>query len=532
MKKMKKLVCLVLAAVLALAMSVTAFAAEDKTAHTYDAYQVFTGEVKEGKLEGIDWGTGVKSADLLKALQDDATLGADMAGLTTAAEVAAKLNKDNGYEKDNAKMQKFAAIVAANLAETPTVKGVKGESLKIETAGYYLIQDEKGTVEENGAYTRYIIEVLAPQDLTPVAKSDVPEMIKKVQENSDLKGKDNAAVGNTDASMEKYEIPAKYNDVADYNIGDAVPFQIVGTLPTNYDEFEKYYYEFSDSYDKEQFTFNNDVKVTTKDGAVLTDKFTVKENENKDGFTVVCSNLKAVEGVTKDSYIIVDYTMTLEKGCNVGAGNGNENKAKLIFSNNPNETGEGTPSKGETPEDKVVVFTYDIPVEKVDPVAGKKLENVEFKLKNEAGKYVTVDADGKVTGWKDTQDEGTALKTKADGTFAVVGLDDGTYTLIETQPLPGYNNIDDITVVVDADTTNTQAWDGTQSSVSTKVDLTADGKKVETKEGEKAKIVVENRSGSTLPSTGGVGTKMFYLIGAILVIGAGIVLVSRRRIAR
>ncbi|MDO4977802.1 MAG: isopeptide-forming domain-containing fimbrial protein [Eubacteriales bacterium] len=514
MSKMKKLLSVILAFTMVLAMSITAFAEGEKapaTKYSYEAYQIFSGTVDEkGELTGIDWGTGVNSPALVAALKADTTFEGAFANASSATDVAAILA---GYGNDSPKMKAFAEVVAANLT---TIKTTGDDKVTLPAAGYYLIKDADGTVPDGESYTRYIIKTSSAAEITPQRKADVPEMIKKVKENT------TTTVGK--ATLRDYETPDDYNDVADYNIGDKVPFQIVGSLPSNYADYKTYYYQFSDSYNKSQLALDaNSIKVTVN-GTTPVTGFTLAETDG--GFTLTCTDLKtAIPTLTADDVIVVDYEMTLLSGANVGAGNGNENEAKLIFSNNPNKGHDG--EKGETPEDKVVVFTYTAPVEKIDGTTLAKLENVEFVFQNADNKYVTVDENGKVTGWVDTKEAATVLKTKADGTFAIVGLDDGTYKLIETKPLPGYNAIDPITVVVDADTTNTQDWNGAQSSVSTKVDLKVNGTPVT---GEK--IVVENKSGATLPTTGGMGTTMFYLIGALCVVCAGVLLISKKRVAR
>lgn len=514
MSKMKKLLSVILAFTMVLAMSITAFADGEETPATkysYEAYQIFSGTVEGGELQGIDWGDGVNPSALVAALKADTTLGAAFANASSATDVAAVLSK---YTDDSAEMKAFAEVVAANLT---TSKTTGDDKVTLPAAGYYLIKDADGSVPDGESYTRYIIKTSSAAQITPQRKADVPEMIKKVKENT-------ATTCGT-ATLRNYTTPNDYNDVADYNIGDKVPFQIVGSLPSNYADYKTYYYQFSDKYNKDQLELDvNSVKVTVN-GTTPATGFTVAETT--DGFTVTCADLKtAIPTLGVNDVIVVDYQMTLKAGCNVGAGNGNENEAKLIFSNNPNKDHEG--DKGETPEDKVVVFTYTAPVEKIDGTTQAKLENVEFVFRNAAGKYVTVDPTTyKVTGWVDSQDDASILKTDANGAFAIVGLDDGTYKLIETRPLPGYNAIDPITVVVDADTKNTQEWDGTQSSVSKKVDLKVNGTAVT---GEK--IVVENNSGATLPTTGGMGTTMFYLIGALCVVCAGVLLISKKRVAR
>lgn len=143
-----------------------------------------------------------------------------------------------------------------------------------------------------------------------------------------------------------------------------------------------------------------------------------------------------------------------------------------------------------------------------------------------------VDADGKVTGWADTEAEGSTLKSDAKGNFSVIGLDDGTYYLKETKAPSGYNKLSsEIKVVIKATTANGQSWeDGVASEALTELNVTADGKAGTTNLNDgTAAITVANNTGSTLPETGGMGTTIFYVAGSILVIAAAVLLITKKR---
>lgn len=519
MKNLKKLSAVLLALVMALAMTITAWA--DETSYKYEAYQIFSGTVDNGELTGLAWGNGVDSAALVAGLKAHSVIGADFAAAATATDVAAVLD---GYTDNSAEMIAFAEVVAAHVAAAGKVNGTS--TVNLPAAGYYLIKDAADADLSGDSYTRYIVKTSVAGEVTLVRKASVPSMIKKVKENT--------TITSGTVSVKGYTTPVDYNDSADYNIGDAVPFQIVGTLPENFSDYGKYFYQFTDRYDANEFALvDGSITVKVNGTTDVTSSFTTAATTEPNGFTVTCDDLTAISNLTKNDVIVVDYQLTLLATCKVGAGNGNENVAKLTFSNNPNRDEDGNPSddkekdRAETPEDKVVVFTYTVPVEKIDGTTKEKLANVEFVFKNAAGKFVTVDEDGVVTGWVDAEEDASVLKTDENGAFAIIGLDDATYSLVETKALPGYNAIDPVEVIVDADTKNTQEWDGSQASISTKVDLKASG--ILCTDG---KVVVENNSGATLPTTGGIGTTIFYVVGAVLVIAAGVLLITKRRMAK
>ena len=216
--------------------------------------------------------------------------------------------------------------------------------------------------------------------------------------------------------------------------------------------------------------------------------------------------------------IVVEYTAKLNENAVIGAA-GNPNKVSLKFSNNPNNGGEG--DRGTTPEDKVIVFTYKLTVNKVDK-DNKPLTGAEFSL----FKKVKVDGQEELK----LVEVKKILSTNTEGTvFGFTGLDDGTYVLRETKTPDGYNSIEDQTFTI-------SAKHDESSDNPTLTDLTGDvasgsiidlGVKLD--KGELSTNVVNNK-GSVLPSTGGAGRVAIYVIGAILVIGGGIVLVTKKRV--
>ncbi len=488
--------------------------------HTYEAYQIFSGDLaSNGKLSNIVWGNGV-SADGQAALGD-------------ADELSQTLTEANAAD--------FAKTVSAYLGTVAGTANVVTEnvySIAGLKAGYYLIKDKDNSQDkENGAYTSYILKVVGNTEAE--LKTGIPSLVKKVQENTNI-STSYKHPGLADADT-------NYNDIADYNIGDMVPFKLYGTMPENIGDYSAYYYEFSDQLDS-QFTITSSTAVTVKvDGVALEadNNMRIVIDPAANTIKVSFENIKAkVPTITNNSVVTVEYSALLNKNAEIGLP-GQMNAAQLIYSNNPNETyvpntddeTTDTPNdSGTTPWDKVIVFTYEMGVTKVDGSnTDTKLKDAEFKLSNAAGKYVVVDASGIVTGWADDIDSGSVLTSDDAGLFKVIGLDDGVYTLTETKAPEGYNKLaNPLTVTVDATTPNTQEWNDFNEANA----LTALTVQVDTGSAEEGDITdgavgiqVQNKSGQTLPGTGGIGTTLFYLIGGVMVVGSGVYLISKKRMS-
>ena len=481
MKTMKKLLALATAMIMVFAMTITAFADDKKdfsitinnanAGHTYEAYQIFSGSISDGVLSNIQWGTGVSE-------EGQAALG-------SAKDVAAGL--DGASSED---VKDFANQVAEYLT-TPTasVTTVKGTN-KIAglSAGYYLVKDKDDTLSESGeSYTEYILRVVSDVTVTPKADTTVVE--KKVKDTNDTTG------ATTD-----------WQDSADYDIGDVVPFQLKATLADNVASYDTYNVVFHDTLSK-GLTYNKDYTITV-DGNDVTDEFTATYEGTK--LTFACANVKKL-GATNGSEIIVEYTATLNHDAILGSA-GNPNKVYLEFSNNPNHSGEGDNENGKTPEDTVIVFTYKVVVNKVDENQ-EALAGAEFTLEKKLadGKTKVIDV----------------IKTEAGDVFTFKGLDDGDYVLTETVTPDGYNSIDPIEFTVTADhdiLSDNPALKSLNGNVTTgEISFTAD------KANGSLSTTVMNQKGSTLPSTGGAGRVLIYVVGAILVLGAGVIIVARKR---
>ena len=496
MKTIKRSIAFMLALVLTFAMSVTAFADEAKTysitidsaipGHTYEAYQIFTGDLSEDEttLSNIKWGEGIS-----KAGQD--TLGSAM---DYAAEVLAKMESNSKEataeaEKLNGYLEKASQTVSVP-ADSKDVS-YKLTGLK---AGYYLIKDKDDSLSgSDKSYTEFILKLVKDQTVKP--KSGTTTVEKKVKDINDTTDK----AGN-------YK-DKDWQDSADYDIGDNVPFELTATLAENVSAYKTYKLIFHDTLSA-GLTYNNDYKVTFN-GQDVTSYFTSAYEGTTLTFT--CNDVKAF-GATNESVITVDYSAKLNDNAVIGAA-GNPNEVYLEFSNNPNSNGEG--ETGNTPKDTVIVFTYKVVVNKVDE-KGASLKGAGFTLYKKLA-----DGSQKEISYVEINDDQTTV-------FTFKGLDDGDYVLKETKTPDGYNTYADqeFTVKAEHDTVSANpgltklTGDVTTGSIEFTPTL---------KDGSLETTVI-NKSGSVLPSTGGAGRVAIYVIGAILVIGGGIVLVTKKRV--
>lgn len=516
MKYTKKLLSLVLVLVLALALAVPGFAAGSYTItindaaadHTYEAYQIFDGDYSGDKLVNIVWGSGVNSANLLDALKTDETIGTDFSACTTAKDVAGVLD---GKSNDSEFAQAFAAVVGANL-DTVARTSTPGEGSYVISGlddGYYFVKQTNAEIE-NEAYTRYIIKVVgADVNVTPKSNS-VPV------------GEKTTTIPGTETVV----------SATSYNIGDDVPFTLTATLPATdtFNAYDSYDLTFHDTMSK-GLAYKNDAKVYLNTVAVdneITSYFDVTTGTAEGEKTTLTvadknDNVKDIPNIKGSDKIIVTYTAELTEDAVVGS-TGNLNELYLEYSNDPN-----VPGTGHTPDEEVYIYTFKMDGVKYDGDNGTSagLENAWFTLQNSDGEYALVDNSGNVIGWqtaKPTHGDNIPgnIKSGANGAFVVNGLAEGTYKLTETVAPVGYNLLaDPITIVVDAEYGATGV---------TSMTVTMDGESVDAAANGIFTPVIANFSGTTLPSTGGMGTTIFYTLGGVLVVGAAILLVTKKRV--
>ena len=553
MKHLRKIMALVLSLAMVLAMSITVFAGEvtatvaNNTNHAYKAYQVFKGTQQENSkvLGDIEWGNGVVESTIKTKLSSSTYFQ----GATTAQQVADILKKGESYNCPEAK--EFARIANDSISNNAVDVAANAGSVTLTAGtGYYLFVDQttKNNENKNDFVKGLSLLQVTGDTITITAKVDKPSVEKKVQEN--------VKTGNTTDNYGD-----KYNDTADYNIGDSVPFRLYGTV-IDMSEFQNgYKYVFHDTA-ATSLDINKDAKVyysSDKEGRNKTDidssLYHVEYGTDNHSLTVTFNNLRAVKIKNSENsdveissgYIIVEYTAKLNSSAAIGQGTigetkeGNINKVYLEYSNNPNQSGEGQPETGNTPEDKVIVFTYELDVTKIDGAdknkpseQQKKLKDAEFVLYRGTAaspEYAKVDANAKIQEWTNDINNATTLKSDVNGLFKVIGLDDGTYYLKETKAPNGYNVLkNDIKVQIKADTSNGQNGNGDVAELKTlKVNVNDGSDKDASLSTGIVNITVENNQGSLLPETGGIGTTIFYIVGVVLVLGAGVLLVTKKR---
>lgn len=447
MNKMKKFASIATAVLMTacmaapMTMSLTSSAAtitikNDLADHEYEAYQIFKGTLADGVLSNIEWGTGVDNTSdaLLNAIKTISINSTTPFSACNNAEDVAKVLSDaadqvtTATKTDMEITKEFAKVVGSHLGTVTGTASTNTDGKYVISGvadGYYLVQDKSSSLNgDNDAYTRYILQVVGSAEVSP--KSTKPSVEKKVYEES-IATNDNSNV-----------YGAGYNDVADYDIGDAVPFKLYGSLPssaTEYAEYSAYFYQFNDTLGTEFNAPNaSDIHVYYEQGTGATatkkeivnvlpsplpdgktaDDYIVLENSDlvrrvdstANKITITIENIKEVvptigENVGK---ITVEYSAVLSANAKVGY-EGQVNAVNLDYSNNPNvewtptkgtEDHPGTPTtpgvgdgsetpetpndKGQTPDDGVIVFTYGFDINKIIASTDTKLAGAKFAV--------------------------------------------------------------------------------------------------------------------------------------------------------
>ena len=489
MKQVKKLASVLLALVMALALTATAFAAQEGPltggsitindavpGQTYNAYQILYLE-SYNKDSGAyaykansAWETWLKTQTSYVSFDTQGYVtwvkGADAAAFAKLAQVEA------------AKMIADATATAPAAAEGKTYSTVTFSNLKL---GYYLVDTTLGTLCS--------LDTTNPS-VVMQEKNEAPANVKTVEEDSN---------GN-------------YGEKNDADIGQTVNFKSTITAQAGAEN-----YVFHDTMSA-GLTYTGVTGITLNGTTVDAANYTVVTEGLTDDCTfevrftqAFCDTLKA------NDQIVISYTATLnEKAVIAGAGNPNESKLSYGDKGDASHTHSGT-----TPPSETKTYTWDLDILKYgNGNESNVLKDAKFVLLNKDKNKVATVVNGKITGWVDVPAAGeggsitwpanTVLTTGENGKIEIDGLDADTYYLRETQAPAGYNKLAE-----DKQVTITGA-------------TTVDGKLTYTTVVAK----INNQSGTELPSTGGIGTTLFYVVGGVLVVGAAVLLVTKKRMER
>ena len=340
--------------------------------------------------------------------------------------------------------------------------------------GYYLVDSTVGALCELNT-TKPSVEI--------TDKNPKPTIEKKVQEDSD----------------------ESWGDVNDADIGQIVNFKSTVSAKPGARK-----YVVHDKMDS-QLEFVSVTSITAGNATLTAGKdYTVVTSGLNDDCTFhIVFNENYLNSITADTNIVINYTAKLTS--DAVAGTGYNNETWLDYGDNQH-----------TERDTTTTYTWKLPIYKyhMDGKTQTALAGAEFILykgSEEPNKEYAQVANGKLTGWTKTKTEATTLISGADGMIVVEGLDADTYYLEETKAPGGDNKL---AGPVKVEISHTVSVEGAGMTNTLKQDTTV----VE-------KVEIENKSGTELPSTGGIGTTIFYVLGSILVIGAVVLLVTRKRMS-
>ena len=490
-KAMKKLMAALLAVAMVCAMAIPAFATVNISSHTFEAYQIFAGDLNGETLSNVTWGHNVTTATLLNYLK---TANAAYSACTDAKDVAEVLSQHNDLASD------FAKIAADHVTGTAMATGTG--SVTLPSAGYYLIVDTTNVTNMHDAKNLSLLKVSKATTVTPEVKTDIPTLKKKVKDINDSTGN-----------------KSDWQDSADYDIGDTIPYKLTATLG-NLDNFDKYYVKFVDT--MTNLTYVPSSASVEIDNTTLTStQYNLTWDETSKTLEIEITDVKKL-GATDSSEITVKYNATLDKNAVIGSA-GNPNTAYLIFSNNPN--GEGY---GKTAPDKNIVFTYKVDANKVNP-EGAILPGAAFELWKKVGSdWVSKGVMNAIKDTTTTPNTYTIQDADHVTDFEWTGIDDGEYKLVEVVTPAGYNTMEPLLFTVSAEHDETSD-DPTLTSLTGNAGTGEVTTFASNKTDGSLTASVVNHRGTTLPGTGGIGTTIFYVVGGGLMAAAAILLITKKR---
>ena len=553
-KTIKRLISVLIMTAMVMMIGMTSLAADtfsitierpanDTAKHTYEAYQIFTGNLSnDKKLINLAAGSNLD----LGTLKTQLGLGSS----ATLEDVVTKLNADTNP----------AAKVLASKTGDPVKSATSGTSAVttitgVPGPGYYLITDKIDKTGSNpdlhGAVSAYMLQVVGKTTTLELkSKTDVPSLNKVIDKGSGVAA----------------------NSVS---IGDTVPFKLTSKVP-DMSRYNRYWFKVTDTLCK-GFDFNNDVEITIG-GNTLTagDDYTVTAT-GKTNIEIVFKDFKQY---TKDDDIVITYSAVLNKDADRTT-TGNDNKARLTFSNDPNYTYDGDEPNndnvtGKTPEIITKTYTTGVAVQKVDG-NNKALAGASFKITGSAvNKVVTVETtytlgttsdpgeyyklkDGTYTtkaptsatedDYESTTDKYNLTTTESvndasgsgtdktvtvtvddNGYVSFEGLGPGKYTIEETDAPAGYQKSD---AKIMFEITSTPTLSSPGWAIASQTGTTAGTEIVASDVNASGPILyqfkIKNEKENDLPITGGMGTAVFYGAGSILMLAGVTLLISKKK---
>ena len=528
-KAIKKLLAALLAVAMVCAMAIPAFAYDTKEDidknHCYDAFQIFKGDVSDDNtISNVQWGQNIPDdKDFLAQLKEDPTLRIPFQDANSLQEV---LDVMKGWTTSDDNSIAFARFVCnyiytdAHANSTPVKQGGHTGGFELDEAGYYLIVDTSSfssdaNADSYHAYNSFLLKVNKDHYCVQITPKVVkPTVEKEVYDNNDI--------GSTGG----------WGSSADHAINEEFQFRLIAKLPASekgraYDYYNEYAVLFNDTlsngitYDRlDSVVINSDGHIydITKDSS----KYEVDDSrlESDHYFVVSIPDVKTCVddlgfNLNNGATITVTYTAHLNENAAVNGSAENKNSVRLQYSNNPRPDGKYwgyTP----TPESEVYVYTYQLNnTKRAETENGTPLPGAVFQL------YSDKDCTQEVKLYKvgniyfpikdatDKAKDAVQMISGQDGQFNVKGLDAGTYYLKEITPPAGYSACANKEIVISA---------------------THNGNHVELDSSKLSTTIINKKDGGiTLPSTGGIGTTIFYVVGGGLMVAAIVLLVTKKR---
>lgn len=562
MKLLKKLLNIVLAGLMITSLSITTFAeGEDESGsettktytitapdngHTYEIYQVFTGNLDEttGKLMNLRFGVSCNSGEV-----------------SDVGQVVEDSYLEEIEEAEQEGSQALLKVLTQRVKFYYPVATITNGATARVPSGYYVIKDKDNSVSGDDSYTLY--EAVVSKNFTITPKSGEPELYKIVNDYNDSK------LSQIDDALIKYSV---WNPVGDMDTDDDVEFELTAKIDSSYyqyyDRYPLVYHDSSDNFTFKQIDLVGVSYKTKEDNLNYQNiqldetKYSLRTDNLTDDclFELTINDLKSIEELNDaigDINIYIEYTANFKEGSIVKGGDGNKNTAKLDYFNNPNQVdyNDDYRSKGTTVDATAKVFTYDFVINKYkDSVAeGNELDGATFELDK---LVITKDTNGTVI--NESWEKNKTISDTTNGVYTFEGLDSGVYRLVETTAPSGYNKVDSLYFEIVPE----YEYDSTVDELSLKGLTikeyeTFSKYKEETGEFEDYYASLSNnqlvylsenintydvsedcstisinlvdKSGVLLPETGGIGTTIFYVAGGTLMMIAAVLFVIKRK---